>query len=119
MAFLEARDTIQRQKEEIKYLKDVKAQTHENERGFEKSSSILEELKLRYEECESLKREVLILSERSKVTPTPLGIGTLLVIFNGCPRLAFFFTWGTDEVACPGALDVAGYVEVDSASGTG
>lgn len=51
-------------------------------------------------------------------TPTPLGIGPLLFIFNGGPRL-IFFTCGTDELACSGALDVAGNVELDSAAGAG
>lgn len=45
-------------------------------------------------------------------------MGPGLVIFSGLPRLAFF-TWGTDELACLGALDVAGYADVDSPAGTG
>ncbi|CAN6856579.1 unnamed protein product, partial [Brassica oleracea var. botrytis] len=54
--------------EEIKYLRYVvKAHTHENEREFENLSSIVEELKLSPGECESLRREVLILNERSMV----------------------------------------------------
>ncbi|KAL0701620.1 hypothetical protein Bca4012_057742 [Brassica carinata] len=66
-ALLEARDTIRGQREEIKYLKEVvRAKTHENERTLKNQSSE-QELKLRREECEALKREVLILGERSRV----------------------------------------------------
>ncbi|KAF8081587.1 hypothetical protein N665_0876s0005 [Sinapis alba] len=68
LALLEARDTIRGQKEEIRYLKEaMKAMTHDGERQLEIPVSEVEELKNCREECESLKRQVLILGERSRV----------------------------------------------------
>ncbi|XP_048596424.1 uncharacterized protein LOC125578151 [Brassica napus] len=66
LALLEARDIMRGQKEEIKQMKEsMRALTHERERQLE--SPALEELKVSREECEALKREVLVLSERSRV----------------------------------------------------
>ncbi|KAJ4867983.1 hypothetical protein Rs2_50476 [Raphanus sativus] len=66
LALCEARDTMKGQKEEIKYLRDVvKALSHEKESDHPSSTD--EDLKLSREECESLRREVEILNERSRV----------------------------------------------------
>ncbi|KAG2322177.1 hypothetical protein Bca4012_057023 [Brassica carinata] len=67
-ALLEAREIMRGQREEIKYLRDVvKALSHENGSEFENPSSTVEDLKLSREECDSLRREVMILNERSRV----------------------------------------------------
>ncbi|CAH8298100.1 unnamed protein product [Eruca vesicaria subsp. sativa] len=67
-ALLEARDIMRAQKEEIKQLKEsMRGLTHDRERQLEIPNSVLEELKASREECEGLKREALVLSERSRV----------------------------------------------------
>lgn len=56
------------QNEEIKQLKDsLKAESHDSERQLEIPSLVLEELKGSHKEFEALNRELLILSERSRV----------------------------------------------------
>lgn len=66
LALQEAREIMQEQKEEIANLRaKVRSLTHECSNEF--SRELEDEMKEKGEECEALKREVLILSERSSM----------------------------------------------------
>ncbi|CAN6823041.1 hypothetical protein Bca4012_006289 [Brassica carinata] len=67
LSLLEARDIINEQKEEISKLRNqVSKQPHQNSH-VQISNDLVEQLNDKSEECEALKRAVLVLTERSSV----------------------------------------------------
>ncbi|KAF3511780.1 hypothetical protein F2Q69_00006367 [Brassica cretica] len=67
LALLEARDIINKQKEEIAKLRNqVNKQAHQKS-NVHISNDLVEQLNDKSEECEALKRAVLVLTERSSV----------------------------------------------------
>ncbi|VVB04206.1 unnamed protein product [Arabis nemorensis] len=67
LALLEARDIMRGQKEEIKNLKEEVKKLSRLTESVQDPTLVQEELKQTRKECEGLKRDVFILTERSRI----------------------------------------------------
>ena len=93
LALLEARDIINEQKEEIAKLRNqVSKQAHQNS-NVQISNDLVEQRNDKSEECEPLKRAVLVLTERSSVLRNVLVASSVgfVVVLGGIIGLNFKF----------------------------
>ncbi|KAF3505476.1 hypothetical protein F2Q69_00005516 [Brassica cretica] len=88
LALLEARDIINEEKEELAKLRNEVSKQSDQNMNKQISNELVEKLNGKCEECEALKRTVLVLTERSSLLRNLLvgssfGVGVVLGGFFG------------------------------------